>query len=359
MDIVSNRKRLLHVVSRTFQWIVTKPASNLLLIFVLQFTTTSLVRAEALPTYGIAVEGPSGWKSFPRDRGKRASQWVALGVDGKPDKLIQIDCGQALDSTIQESATSLVKQLGGTVEKSKVDIDGVEAIKIVIPHRGSGMSPVEAIVTRHDGLTYFIFGAATAAASNSSHDAIDEVLKSWKWVERLPPSRCLHTTSVIEPDRLGLRFAAPVGAAIIPGVQEHPSLHLALRDPSKSYDEVLILTQKPTVPEGGNFETTLSSFRDGWNAAGKTKEKLEWKTSDANANIFVSNTLSIAETPEDEKQRGSGPQGHIVWAIRQLDEKHLLLVSMTIISDDAKEIEVYSRYLDSFVRKVEKLPSRE
>ena len=310
------------------------------------FASTT-ARAETFPTYGAAMDGPAGWKSLIRDDGKRVARWALLDATGKPSHLLMVDAGKPADPTIDSAAPALAKRFNGRVSDKPSDVGGERAVRVLADHAGRGMQPVEMLVTSHGGVQYFIFGGL--ARPGSCHEAVEQVRKSWKWVERKPPASCLDDRSRLQIADLGIRVRLPKCAAIVPGMKDHASLHVALRDPAEAEDEALFMTQiapaQPEVP----FAQVTENFRQGWNAKGLTEAALVWTTNDAAGRTVVSNVLTI-------KERGpNGKEGRVVWALRQLDES-IVLINFTLATDDEEELARYAKFAAEFVRDVEKVP---
>lgn len=316
----------------------------------------STAGAETFPTYGASFDGPRGWQALSRDGGSRVARWAQVDARGTPTHLLLVDAGKPTEKTIDAAAARLAERFKGKVSERATEVDGERALRVEAEHPGRGMQPVEILVTSHDGLVYFVFGGM--AQPGSCRDAIEQVRKSWKWVERQAPSASLADRVAVRRADLGLTASVPRSAALVPGMKDHPSLHLGFRDPAESAEEAMVMTQVVPMQEGAVFGQVAETFRQGWNGKQLGRADLVWKpragagagggAAGAAATIMVSNPVLMKET---------GPKGEpirVIWALRQLDDRSVAMVTTTLTTDDAEELKRYEAFAEEFVRGLEK-----
>ena len=316
----------------------------------------STAGAETFPTYGASFDGPRGWQALSRDGGSRVARWAQVDARGTPTHLLLVDAGKPTEKTTDAAAALLAQRFKGKVAEQATEVDGERALRVEAEHPGRGMQPVEILVTSHDGLVYFVFGGM--AQPGSCRDAIEQVRKSWKWVERQPPSASLGDRVAVRRADLGLTASVPRSAAFVPGMKDHPSLHLGFRDPADSAEEAMVMTQVVPMQQGAVFGQVAENFRQGWNGKGLGRADLVWKpragaAGGGAATTMVSNPVLMKET---------GPKGEpirVIWALRQLDDRSVAMVTTTLTTDDAEELKRYEAFAEEFVRGLEKLPRGE
>ena len=128
---------------------------------------------------------PAKWSSVRPDREKTAVMLLLNGTAwNNADAMIKVDVGKPAAPTAEELAKALAGR-DGKVYPDPVLVDGAKGVKVETS--STDMSrPKFAIVVYRDGKAYLIMAAEKKGDAIS--DALDAVVKSWKWSKADKPA---------------------------------------------------------------------------------------------------------------------------------------------------------------------------
>jgi hypothetical protein len=301
---------------------------------------------QCFPARGFRLDGVEldGWITTQRDKGKSVVQWLGpRSTAEKPTAFLTIEAANGTSATAEESAKSLAKSWSGAVDTERADLDGESAFKITAPAKGTGLSPVEAIVTMHQGYLYLVMGGVTPGMSCRSQ--IDQIAKAWRWVEIVDASK--HLDLMPEP------LAAFDGSILINFPRDMYLNHtdnpqkvvdLSLYDLKKGMSTFQAYVQIVPIAEGKDFNTVKDNFLTKMNSQKIYNDQLTWKPRNGDPMRLITPSshlaTSIAITKGDV---------YVKWALIKLGADRMVLINFTIAGSDAQERRLYEAAAEQIV----------
>ncbi|MFN6139668.1 MAG: hypothetical protein ACK480_14355 [Planctomycetota bacterium] len=122
---------------------------------------------------------PKSWK--PNRSGKSTYAILTPEADAYPkiSKMISIDVGKPVDPSPEAIAQGFAKTWKGAVQKETIQVDGEKGYRIVCPPDPNKVQPIDCVVVLKDGRAVLLI--AGAKKSGETDDAMNELVKSWKW----------------------------------------------------------------------------------------------------------------------------------------------------------------------------------
>ena len=122
---------------------------------------------------------PKGWQAN-RSGG---NTYAILSRKGetypKLSQMISIDIGKPVEQTAKETAEAFAKKWGGSVAKTIIKIDGINAYRVIIPPGNKTLRPTNCIIALRNGHVFLLIGGASKKGNLGG--VLDELVGTWKW----------------------------------------------------------------------------------------------------------------------------------------------------------------------------------
>ena len=122
---------------------------------------------------------PKNW--VPNSSDKNTYAILTHSKESYPNvtAMISIDIGKPVEPTAKRIAEAFAKKWSGQVLKSPIEIDGEKGCRVKIPPNNNEIRPVDCAVVVKDKRAFMLIGGAKT--DNDTSEAIDDVIKTWKW----------------------------------------------------------------------------------------------------------------------------------------------------------------------------------
>ena len=202
-----------------------------------------------LPTFGVALAPPAGWREVLRDNQKVVAEWESPDSTGqRQNAIVRVEVGRAADANADATAQGMARNWGGTVV-GPTTLGGAPAVHVRAENTAEGrMRPIEGIVCRRGEHLYLLMGGVVPG--HKAAEQVEAVRASWKWVDFEPPSAHLRPRARPFPafgGAVSLNFPALMHTVPV----QHPDreLHLAVHNVRRGRPDYIALVQ--LVPLGG------------------------------------------------------------------------------------------------------------
>ena len=130
--------------------------------------------------YGFKCTIPNGY--LPA----RSSKKSEIGMFVYPnysdyEKMIIIEVGTPSMTDVLSTAKGLAEDWNGEVLPNPVNLDGVDALQIIVRNETTGLRPADAIVAMKDGKMFLVM--AGLSSGQSCETEIKTILESWTWTK--------------------------------------------------------------------------------------------------------------------------------------------------------------------------------
>ncbi|MBP90905.1 MAG: hypothetical protein CMJ64_30040 [Planctomycetaceae bacterium] len=95
--------------------------------------------------------------------------------------MISIDIGKSAVGGLEDIAASFAEQWQGVVSEGTLEVDGVEALRVVISDKPAALQPKECIVVHYGDRACLLIGGTKGDKPIS--EVLDAIAKTWKWKE--------------------------------------------------------------------------------------------------------------------------------------------------------------------------------
>jgi hypothetical protein len=122
---------------------------------------------------------PKSWTPNRSNKSTYAILTQAGETFPKISKMISIDAGKPVDPTSKALAEGYAKKSNGKVLEKTIDIDGATGYRIQCQPNPDKVQPIDCIAIIKDGRAILLI--AGARKTGETEDAMNELVKSWKW----------------------------------------------------------------------------------------------------------------------------------------------------------------------------------
>jgi hypothetical protein len=225
---------------------------------------------------------------------------------------------------------------------SETTLDGAKAMLISGGASKDLEHPEIMIISRYQGFQYMISGGTEGKRSTKA--AVEAIRKSWKWIEFEPPSRRVELGSPVSALKGSITIQLPHLMRMYPPRREG-DLDLAMDNLKRQELDFLAYVAELPKQRGEGVKDIAILFLERVIARAKVQTKAEWKQLEGPTPRYITGPFE-AEIP-DTKGKTT-----VMWAIIEVDEERLALITFTLAAATSKENEIYAKVAEKIVMSV-------
>jgi hypothetical protein len=309
-----------------------------------------LTRADvevAFPTFGVTLTGPFGWVHLPGGSAGMISRWGK--IDPRTTEVLAMVTAEVepLEAmSLPQYAMNVAQRMGGKIEREKVDLNGVKAIR-VSPGQSdaAGLRPSTAFVATKGKYVYVV--ASFESKGAPAADGLESVRRAWRWLPIEPVVKHLQQQSPPFP-AAGLTLRVPAIARPFAVKDARTQSHLAVFDyvagvPTLDIEVVAISIPGDVSPVMEQINRTLAQQLNMANP-------LTWKDYGGQPRRWVSSSFDkTAPNPV----RGKPPTVTVArYAIVQTSDRQGALLTLQYVLGAANQRATFEEANEAIVRSI-------
>ena len=292
------------------------------------------------PTFGLALDTPSGWTRVPEESPENIARWVVLAPKtGQPEAILALFVGRSGDGLIAY-AQDQARILGGTVA-GELQIDGERAI--LVTANGSA-----SIISKHGGL-FYIIGLRQAGGDHVKD--FNTLAGSVHWIDIEPPIR--HLTLGDAMPALGGTITIRVPACMRPAGAATAAAQRLVATDIVNRREFALALQSAGLSADGTLEQARKNLVDDWNQKIHPELPLEWKVDPAHPEVAITNLVRVHVTNGDQRGVLALQFGLVAHG------KQAVLLSFSVKDAPEEDLDGYDDAANNITRSVQFKPSAE
>jgi hypothetical protein len=314
-------------------------------------TRAQSVRADvekAYPTFGVALTGPAGWMQLAGGKPGLITRWGKPNPEtGEVAAAIIIEVEPVQTETAAQYAAKLAQRIGGTVDRSTVDLAGVRGYTIAAgPSPAGGVRVASTLVAKRGTFMYVVTGFESPGAPVSG--ALESVRIAWKWMPVEPVSKHLQSLSPPFPVFGKLSMSLPEMARPLDVKDPGAQMHLGIFDylVNKPVMDVEMITLPPgrAAKQAKEWVSQMITEQAG------LSQPLSWTDQGGRPRRWVSSPF---ERNSPGPARGSPPVVTVSrYAVVEVNERESALLTLQYVIGKPSERSAFEAANEAIVRSI-------